>query len=132
MQVQTHSKTYLNRTPITPRLLAMQQGELIDVSDIPDLSPTRLQLPTAVTRRVWNRYIQTSQGLVSRFRLGDILRMISYSVRQSLAGRQVIFFRIPLRDEDEIQVPRTARLKAVYDYGDHAERVITIMLPEES
>ena len=120
------------------RAQAIEDGMLVDVSLI---EKTGFSYPVAVTRTVWERYIewnpedskrQTSQDVYGR--LHDILQMLKIAIRSKNDSTDVIFFRVNVVLRNSIsraKRPRLVKLKAICGPGDNEEPVITIMLPDE-
>jgi hypothetical protein len=64
-----------------------------------------------------------------RRRLHDVVSMLLWAMQRSLPGRDIAFeVRCVTTRPRETCIP----LRANLSYGDHAEPVITLVLPEES
>jgi hypothetical protein len=118
------------------RAQAIDDGELIDVSKT--AKQTGFKLPVAVTRAVWDQYIdwtpadddkQTIQHASGR--LWDVLWMLYLACRRS-AGESFLNYCLYVIPRDgHARKPRQVELKAVIGGGDNGEAVITVMLPNE-
>lgn len=118
------------------RAQAIEDGELIDVTKT--AKETGFTLPVAVTRAVWDQYIdwtpadddkQTVQQTSGR--LWDVLWMLYLACRRC-AGESLLTYRLYVIPRDgHSKKPRQIELKAVISGGDEGEPVITVMLPNE-
>lgn len=118
------------------RAQAIEDGELVDVSKT--AKEAGFKLPVAVTRAVWDQYIdwtaadddkQTIQNASGR--LWDILWMLYLACRRC-AGESCLNYRLYAIPRDgRSRTPRQIELKAVIGGGDNGEPVITVMLPDE-
>ena len=113
------------------RTEAMEDGVLIDVTDT--AKEAGIKYPTAVTRSVWEEYVKVPNGLLScqdeDGRLWDILWMLRWGINQRKKDSESLLFTLHVVQSRDA---RTAvELKAVCGPGDHAEPVLTIMLPNE-
>lgn len=121
---------------IYTRAQAIEDGELVDVSKT--AKQTGFKLPVAVTRAVWNQYIdwttadddkQTIQHVSGR--LKDLLWMLYLACRSS-NGESLLKYRLYVIPRDgHTRSPRKIELKAVLGGGDNGKAVITVMLPNE-
>lgn len=118
------------------RAEAIADGELVDVTA--DAMKSGFKIPVAVTRAVWNDYIQWNNEDTDRQtnqdksgRLADALWMLYLACKRNRdeAYIQYKLYVIP-RDGNSIS-PVWVALKAVICGGDDGEPVITIMLPNE-
>jgi hypothetical protein len=113
------------------RAQAIEDGVLIDLTDW--AKETGFKIPVACTAAVWNGYIVPSErtrelGQSERGRAHDLLWMLFNAIRKSGDGDSLLF-RVMF-----LQTPRrhvVVKLKSVCGPGDHAEPVVTIMLPGE-
>jgi len=115
---------------------AIEDGVLIDVSET--AKEAGFKYPVAVTAAVWDTVIEPddkakSHGESATGRLWDVLWMlfvklctIKASGREN-AGTTIIYSLIATKDGRQ----HTIELKAECHGGDHAEPVLTIMLPNE-
>lgn len=111
------------------RANAIEDGQLIDVSET--ATEAGIRFPTALTRRVWARFVTVPDGLVGQDedgRLWDILWM--FCVAAKGVSSEQLSFSLYVRNDDEN--PKLITLEAVVGPGDDATPVITIMLPNES
>lgn len=125
------------------RAQAIEDGVLVDLTEW--AKETGFRIPVACTAEVWHRYITppTSTrelGQSERGRAHDVLWMLFVAIkRQSAHDKsedngharsddrlfyEMIFLQAPNRQE-------TVKLKSICGPGDHAEPVLTIMLPHE-
>lgn len=116
---------------------AIADGVLVDVTAT--AREAGFQYPLALTRAVYDRFVQVPEGVFAQDeagRLWDILWMLSCTI-QSAKGRPVpvvsrtdrILFQVLVRNDNR----RTdlVKLKAICGPGDEGEPVITVMLPDE-
>lgn len=111
------------------RKQALADGVLVDVSEM--ATEAGIRYPTAVTRAVWNGFVEVPEAVPwqdAKGRLWDILWMFRCRVAQGDCGEEVRFELIVQNVPGE---PQPVTLKAVCGPGDEGEPVITIMLPEE-
>lgn len=125
---------------------AINDGILVDVSDNPE-SGRLFKWPVAMTRTVWDRYVEVPESLKGlqdeAARLWDLLWMLHIEARIN-GGQEVIAYRVIVefppnaewQDNEKLSpdFPDTHRevgLKAVISGGDNGEPCITIMLPGE-
>ena len=118
------------------RAQAIEDGELVDVSDIAKRSG--FKIPVAVTRAVWDQYIewtdtdndrQTIQDKSGR--LCDVLWMLYLACKRNTEESYINYeLHVILRDGSS-KSPTLVKLKSVICGGDEGEPVITIMLPNE-
>ena len=106
---------------------AIAQGELIDVTAT--AKEAGIRYPTAVTRRVWERFVKVPQGAIGQDeagRLWDILWMLQAAVRKAKPKQTSLHFELWVHDGEEMQL---VGLMAHCGPGDDLEPVITVMLP---
>jgi hypothetical protein len=118
------------------RAQAIEDGVLVNVTKT--AKETGFKLPVAVTRAVWDHYIEWStvddnnQTIQHESgRLWDVLWMFRLACRR-LANESYLKYRLYVIPRDgRSKKPRQIELKAVIGGGDNGEPVITIMLPNE-
>lgn len=118
------------------RAQAIEDGVLVDVTQT--ASEAGFRLPVAVTRAVWDKYIdwndadtakQTIQDTSGR--LWDVLWMLYLACRGS-RGESSLKYRLYVVPRDgRTKSAKQIELKAVIGGGDDGEPVITVMLPSE-
>ncbi|WP_438006412.1 DUF6573 family protein [Sorangium sp. So ce321] len=113
------------------RAQAIADGTLVDVTST--AREMGIKLPVAVTHSVWNRYVVLTPAALrarndERGRLWDVLWMFRAAALRAPEANETIFSLYVVTDSAK---PSLMELKAVCGPGDHAEPVITIMLPEE-
>ena len=64
-------------------------------------------------------------------RLGDALTLLRVAVSGMSGAAAEVRFGVHVRNDNRDRTPPLVRLKAVCGTGDHAEPVITVMLPGE-
>jgi hypothetical protein len=112
------------------RAQAIEDGVLVDVSEM--AREVGFVYPVAVTRTVWNRYVEIPAGVVGQDEIGriwDILWMSWVAARRN-AGPEM-HFQLSVRNDNREGEPPLVTLKAHCGPGDHADPVVTIMLPDE-
>ncbi len=112
------------------RAQALEDGFLIDVTQT--AREAGFVYPVAVTREVWNRYVEVPQGVIGQDEMGrlwDIVWMGWIAARREKAHSAVLLYRLLVRNEN--RRARLVTLKAICGPGDNAEPVVTIMLPNE-
>ena len=112
------------------RQQAITDGVLVDVSRT--ASEAGFRYPVALTRTVWERFVRVPEACPwqdESGRLWDILWMLRWAGSQS--GQDGRLNRFSLVVENDGEGSRPVELKAHCGPGDHAEPVITVMLPEE-
>lgn len=98
--------------------------------------------PVAVTREVWDQYVQWPQGHKSLpqdedGRLWDVLWMCRSAIRdpslrvRTLSEQALVYQLYVVPFTGHGKCPRLTYLKLVCGPGDDAEPVVTIMLPEQ-
>ncbi len=119
------------------RAMALDDGYLVDISDT--AREAGFKIPVAVTREVWNRYIEWDKDDTDRQayqdqagRLWDVCWMARHGISGAKKHESQTLFELYVipRDGTTIEAERTA-LKIVIGPGDEGEPVITIMLPHE-
>ena len=113
------------------RAQAIDDGVLVDVTET--AKESGFKYPVALTRTVWNTYVEVPAGVEGQDeagRLWDILFMLRLAARGSDAG-SVILFRLHVRNDNRDRTPPLRELKAVCGPNDDASPCITVMLPGE-
>lgn len=115
------------------RAQALEDGVLVDVSET--AREAGIKFPCAVTRAVWDRYVEVPEGVTAqdeRGRLWDVVWMLRVAIKKSRDG-SLIQYQLHVRNTNRERLDRRdlVTLKAVCGPGDEAEPVITIMLPDE-
>lgn len=116
------------------RAQAIEDGQLVDVSET--AREAGLRYPVALTRAVWESCVAVPAdakgrpipGQDERGRLWDVVSMTRFAIVTAPASRTQLAVRLKVRQRAG---HRLVTLKSVCGPGDHAEPVITIMLPEE-
>ena len=127
------------------RAQAIEDGLLVDVSKV--ATEAGFKWPAALTRAVYDRYVEVPETLVGcqdvRGRLWDVLWMCWVAIRTGRIKGDTGEFDLLVRFPDGIEWQsnekrhiegegfRLVTLKAVCGPGDNAGPVITIMLPGE-
>ncbi|MDD5394306.1 MAG: hypothetical protein PHE17_14930 [Thiothrix sp.] len=128
---------------VCSRAQAVEDGELVDVSDTSEAREAGFRVPVALTRAVWNRFVewdndevaavQRRLGQSTAGRLWDVLYMARYgiSIAPKNQGGALLYelYAIP-RDGHSVNA-RKINLKLHSGAGDNGEHVITVMLPNE-
>ena len=119
------------------RAQAIEDGVLVDVSET--AREAGFRWPVAITQAAWEDCIAWTEDDNNRQvyqdesgRLWDVLWMALHAITSASANRsQMLYelYRVP-RDGKSTEA-RPTKLKLVAGPGDHAEPVITIMLPTE-
>jgi hypothetical protein len=123
------------------RAQAIEDGDLVDVSDTSEAREVGFRVPVALTRAVWNRFVewdndevaavQRRLGQSTAGRLWDVLYMARYgiSIAPKNQGGTLLYelYAIP-RDGHSVNA-RKINLKL--HSGDNGEHLMTIMLPNE-
>ena len=112
------------------RAQALDDGVLVDVSE--DAKQAGIVFPVAVTRAVWNKYIEVPKGVRCqdvKGRLWDVVWMMACAARRGQGGQ--ILYQLHVRNSNRQGTPPLVTLKAICSPGDTAAPVITIMLPNE-
>ena len=118
------------------RANAIQDGELVDVSAM--AKQAGFKIPIAVTRAVWNEYVewtnedddrQTMQDQSGR--LWDLLWMLYVACKQNKEESYVCYRLHVIPRDGHSKKPVLVNLKSVIGGGDEGEPVITIMLSNE-
>lgn len=107
---------------------AIADGFLVDVSGF---ASQLFKFPVAVTRAVWDEYVQVPEGVTDqdeKGRLWDILNMLFVEIKKS-NDESIISFQLYVRNDNRGAKP--VILKSIVGPGDSGEGVITIMKPEE-
>ena len=118
------------------RAQAIEDGGLVDVSDMAKQSG--FKIPVAVTRAVWDQYIewtdedddkQTIQDQSGR--LWDVLWMLYVACKRNKNESYTFYGLHVIPRDGSSKSPTLVKLKSVICGGDEGEPVITIMLPNE-
>jgi hypothetical protein len=112
------------------RAQAIKDGVLVDISST--ALEAGIKFPVAVTRAVWDRYIQVPDGVVAQDPAGrcwDVAWMLRCAIYRNRSG-STIQYELFVRNDN--RGARLVQLKAVCGPGDRAEPVVTVMLPTES
>ncbi|WP_456447980.1 DUF6573 family protein [Thiolapillus sp.] len=119
------------------RAQAIEDGVLVDVSET--AREAGFRWPVAITQAAWEDCIAWTEDDNNRQvyqdesgRLWDVLWMALHAITSASTNRsQMLYelYRVP-RDGKSTEA-RLTKLKLVAGPGDHAEPVITIMLPTE-
>lgn len=115
------------------RAQAIEDGVLVDISQSSEAGECGFKFPIAMTRAVWNQYVEVPPGVAHqdwKGRLWDVLYMLRHEIRTG-PPRSVILYKLHVRNDNRDRTPPLVTLKAVCGPGDTPEPVITIMLPEE-
>ena len=134
--MQTQKQGLFSDAPVISvytRAQAIDDGFLVDVSDSSEYKELRFRFPIALTRAVWDRYVEVSQGVWGQDlhgRLWDVLFMLRQAIRSSRTG-DYLRFQLHVRNDNRAGMPPLVTLKAICGPGDDAEPVITVMLPDE-
>ena len=116
------------------RAQAIEDGFLVDVSESSEAKECGFKFPIALTRAVWDQYVEIPQGVTGqniKGRLWDILYMLSWHIKTDRIESPVGFFKLHVRNDNRDRTPPLITLKAVCGPGDDRKPVITIMLPDE-
>ncbi len=112
---------------------ALRDGVLVDVSNT--AREAGFRFPVAVTRAVWDQFVEVPQGVECQDedgRLWDIVWMLAVATRRKIAGDRIDFhLYVRNHNRGRLTARDLVRLKAICGPGDDGGAVITIMLPEE-
>jgi hypothetical protein len=113
------------------RAQALEDGTLVDVTEL--AKEAGIRIPTAVTRAVWNGYVELSEaakkaGNDITGRTWDIVWMFRCAALRMPNQSELTFQLYVVTERVE---PSLVTLKALVGSGDDGEPVITIMEPEE-
>jgi len=119
------------------RAQALEDGVLVDVSET--AREAGFIVPVAVTRAVWQRYIEwTSPDTDNQTiqhqqgRLWDVLSMLMFAIKINRPEAQQLIYPLSVIPRDgKTRSAKRIKLKSFMGGGDNAEPVITIMLPTE-
>jgi len=109
------------------RQQAVADGNLVDVTTT--AMQAGIKYPTALTRAVWNQYVEVPDGVDGQDedgRLWDVLWMFRMAPKSEASE---LLFQLRVRNDND--KPGLVELKAVCGPGDDVAPVITIMLPDE-
>ncbi len=107
---------------------ALADGNLVDASVM--AKQTGFKAPVALTRSVWEAYVEVPEGVTGQDvqgRLWDILFLAAVKAR-GFGGNEILF-TVGVRNDN--RQPRPVRLKVMIGPGDGMEPVITILLADE-
>lgn len=113
------------------RSQAIADGVLHDVTDM--AREAGFTMPVAITNGVYAECVavpEEATGQDEAGRLWDVLSMLRHAIRSSRGAGSSIEFAVLVRRSDNAPA-RPVQLYSVCGPGDHAEPVITIMLPGE-
>ena len=115
------------------RAEALADGDLVDVSDT--AREAGIKFPTAVTRAVWDAYVEVPEGVTCQDvagRLWDVVYMLRAAIATG-GGGDTITYQLYVHNQtrQEFADSDLVTLKAICGPGDDAAPVITIMLPDE-
>jgi len=116
------------------RAQAIEDGVLVDVSESSEAKECGFKFPVAMTRSVWDRYVEIPEGVGCqnlKGRLWDVLWMLRYEIMRGPGGRDRFLYKLHVRNDNRDRTPPPVTLKAICGPGDTPEPVITIMLPDE-
>jgi hypothetical protein len=108
---------------------ALRDGVLIDATTT--TTDAGFRYPVALTRAAWERCVAVPPGVACQDeagRLFDVVWLLACAIRRGSIGAEVRF-AVRVRNDNRQGMPPLVHLKAVCGPGDHAEPVITIMLP---
>lgn len=113
------------------RAQALEDGVLVDVTA--QAREAGIKIPTAMTRAVWNQYVELTPaareaGNDRKGRRWDILWMFRAAVLRQPDACEIYFQLYVVTDRIE---PSLVTLKAICDPGDDGTPVITLLLPQE-
>ncbi len=117
------------------RSQAIADGVLHDVSEL--AKQTGFRLPVAVTDTIWTKYIEASPDLIeygqsTEARLLDVLMVLYFKIRSLPrdSGSSRITFTVKFLMDGKNEKYEEPELTADCGPADHAEPVITILLPD--
>src|ERR1700733_14795463 len=118
------------------RAQALEDGELVDVTEM--AKKTGFIIPVAITRAVWNEYIEwtnedTNKQTIQDHsgRLWDVLWMLHIACKRSKGESSLCYGLHVIPRDGHSKSAVMIKLKSVIGGGDNGEPVITIMLPNE-
>lgn len=119
------------------RAQALEDGFLVDVSET--AREAGFKIPVAVTRAVWDQYIEwTIEDTINQTiqdeagRLWDVLSMLMFAIQKDRSGTdQLIYELYVIPRNGKSRSAKRTKLKSCIGDGDKREPVITIMLPTE-
>jgi hypothetical protein len=132
MDMQPHTEhATLHIASRYTRTQALEDGDLVDITEAAEQLGIRLRV--AISREAWNLCVATTPaaekaGHHERRRLHDVVSMLHWAMRQSVAGRELAFevrcITTSLRDTC---IP----LRAIYGLGEDCRPAMTLVLPED-
>jgi hypothetical protein len=116
------------------RAQAIEDGVLIDVTNLaPDLVQNAgIKLHVAMTREVWDEYVEVPAGLVGqdwKGRLYDILFMFTTQARRARKASEILF-QLCVQNDPRRKAQRVT-LKAVCGPDDAGKPCVTILTPSQ-
>ena len=119
------------------RAQALEDGVLVDVSEM--AREAGFKVPVAVTRAVWDQYIEwtvedTNNQTVQdeRCRLWDVLWRLMFAIKTTDSEADPIIYQFDMIPRDgKSRSAKRIKLKSFIGGGDKREPVLTIMLPTE-
>lgn len=117
------------------RAQAIEDGILVDVTET--AKEAGIRFPTAITRALWNGYIEPAellkdQGQSVQGRLWDVLFLFTLAAKTSPKGCSELFYKVNfLMDHGNSCKLETVTIKALCGPGDDSAPCITLMLENE-
>ena len=111
------------------RAQALEDGYLVDVSTSDEAAEAGFKCPVALSRAVWDKYVQVPEGVWGqdqKGRLWDILYIFSVAARSNRQS-DTMYFQLHVRNNNGEGTPPLVTLKGVCGPGDDGEPVVTIM-----
>ena len=85
-------------------------------------------------QKILDQYLEVPEGVIGQHLLGrfcDLLYVLRIAIQHSAKRSDTVHLELHVRNDNREGEPPVVSLKAVCGPGDHAEPVITVMLPEE-
>jgi len=116
------------------RQQAIDDGYLVDISDLPIRKEAGIKIPTAITRNLWDKAIETNEkekslGQSIDGRLWDVLWMMKIAMKLNQQPTDQLSYKVSVQKENETHVEYD--IIAHVGPGDNAEPVMTLMCPED-
>ncbi len=113
---------------------ALDDGVFTDVTEM--AKEAGFKWPVAMTSNLLNTWITPTDkakayGQDFEGRLWDVLNMLRYAIARQSEPDRFVKFDVLFQDGPELRNRHKVTLWSVSGPGDHAEPVITIMLPED-
>jgi hypothetical protein len=111
------------------REMAIENGDLIDVTMSDEWVEAGFKCPVALTRMVWYKYVEVPEGVWDqdqKGRLWDILYLFSIAAK-SHRQSDTMYFQLYVRNSNREGLPPLVTLKGVCGPDDNGDLVITIM-----